>query len=235
MSSQRSRAYQEIKKMIFHMTLLPGEKISEPQISSQLSISRTPVHDALHQLAAEGLVKMGVNRGASVSQFSDEEVCEIGTIRLSQDMLSARLAAYYGSVADFNNLYTLAQTGEKAAEKGDVYLRIKADNDFHLEIARIAGNSLLYRQQYALYQQIHLIQISKYTDIQNSLIQIHHHQPMIQALRSGDQQKIVQIICDHLKDFYHIDPYVMKCYGYQPDQDSEEQSDLLLNPLTTND
>jgi len=219
MSSQSAIAYKKIKDMIFHMELLPGTKISEPQISSMLSISRTPIHDALRKLASEGLVQIGRNRGASVTQFTDEEVQEIGTLRLSQDILSAELAAYYGSVADFDLLYRQAEACEEAAVKGDIYLRIKADNDFHLEISRISGNSHLYKQQYDVYQQIHLIQISKYTDIEDSLIQIHHHLPIIQSIRNSDLEETTRLICEHIKDFYHIDPYLMKCYGYSPEDE----------------
>ncbi len=74
MGSQSMTAYQKIKEMIFHMELLPGSKISEPQISAKLDISRTPVHDALRRLAAEGLVTIGRNRGASVNDLSDKEI-----------------------------------------------------------------------------------------------------------------------------------------------------------------
>lgn len=196
------------------MELLPGTKISEPQISEKLSISRTPIHDALRRLAAEGLVKIGTNRGAAVSEFTDEEVREIGTIRLSQDILSAQLAAYYGSAADFEQLLRLADACEAAAVKGNIYGRIKADNDFHMEISKISGNHQLYKQQYAIYQQIHLIQVSKYTDIEDSLIQIHTHVPIIEAIRSADLEEAARLICEHIKDFYRLDPYLMKCFGY---------------------
>lgn len=221
MSSQSDIAYEKIKTMIFHMELVPGDKISELQLSAKLEISRTPIHDALRKLAAEGLVTLGRNRSATVAEFSDEEIQEIGTLRLSQDILSARLAAYHGSAADFEQLYLQADACENAAEKGDIYLRIKADNDFHLAISKVSGNELLYRQQYALYQQIHLIQISKYTDIEDSLVQIHHHNPIIHAISSGELDEASKLICEHVKDFYHIDPYLMKYYGYTPDMQEQ--------------
>ena len=88
-----------------------------------------------------------------------------------------------------------------------------------MEISRVSGNTHLYKQQYAVYQQIHLIQISKYTDIEDSLIQIHHHVPIIKSIRNADLRKTVRLICDHIKEFYRLDPYLMKCYGY--DQETE--------------
>jgi len=215
-SSQSAAAYERIKDMIFHMELLPGARIPELQISSKLSISRTPIHDALRRLEAEGLVTIGHNRGASVTCFSDEEIREIGTIRLSQDILAAELAAHYGSAADFEVLCNLADGCEQAAARGDVYERIRTDCDFHLAISKISGNSRLINQQYAVYQQVHLIQISKYTDVEHSLLQIHHHRPMVEAIRGGRLDEVRELICQHTKDFYRIDPYLLRCWRREP-------------------
>lgn len=219
MASQSMLAYQKIKEMIFHMELLPGNKISEPQISAMLSISRTPVHDALRKLAGEGLVTIGRNRGASVTELSDKEIQDLGTIRLSQDILSANLAAYYGSAADFEKLYQMADTCEEAAASGDIYRRIITDKDFHLEIAKISGNSYLYKQQYAIYQQVHLIQVSKYRDIKTSLGQIHHHRPLVQSIQHSDLEQAAKLLYDHIKDFHHLDPYVKKCFIHTANMD----------------
>lgn len=211
-SSQSTNAYQQIKDMIFQMELLPGARIPELQISAKLSISRTPIHDALRRLESEGLVTIGPNRGATVTCFSDDQIREIGTLRLSQDILSAHLASYYGSASDFDNLSHLADECEAAAASGDVYGRIRTDCSFHLAIAKISGNTQLINQQNALYQQIYLIQVSKYTDVEHSLLQIHHHKPMVAAIRSGDAEQMRTLICQHTKDFYHIDSYLLKCY-----------------------
>ena len=82
MSSQSEAAYRQIKEMIFRMEFLPGARISELQVSAKLSISRTPIHDALRRLESEGLVTIGHNRGATVNCFTDDEIKEIGEIRL---------------------------------------------------------------------------------------------------------------------------------------------------------
>lgn len=222
MSSQSAAAYQQIKDMIFRMELLPGTRIPELQISAKLSISRTPIHDALRRLESEGLVTIGQNRGAAVTCFNDEEIQEIGVVRLAQDILSAELAAYYGSASDFDELQRLAEACEEASSQGDVYGRIRTDRDFHLAIARISGNSRLIGQQYAIYQQIHLIQVSKYVDVAHSLLQIHHHKPLVAAIQSGDLPEIRRLTCQHVKDFHRLSPYLLRCYGGGPEAPSPQ-------------
>ena len=209
--SQSSLAYAQLKDMIFRMELLPGTRIPELQISAKLSISRTPIHDALRRLESEGLVTISQNRGATVSCFSEAEIKEIGVIRLYQDILSAQLASYYGSAADFDRLFHLAEICEETAAKGDIYGRIQTDCDFHLAIAQISRNSRLISQQETIYQQIHLIQISQYIDVAHSLAQIHHHKPIVEAIRNGETDKVRALFCEHLKDFYHLNSYVIKC------------------------
>lgn len=216
MATQSAIAYGKIKDMILHMELFPSTRISELQLSAAIKISRTSIHDALRKLAAEGLVIMETNRSAVVKEFTDDEIKEVGTIRMIQDILSAQLASYYGSAADFDGLGEVAKRCMESAKSGDAFGRIKADGDFHLEIARISGNTHLYNQQFAVYQQIHLIQISKYTGVEDSLVQIHHHEPLIKAIRNGDMKLINHLICDHVKDFYNIDPFILQCYGIQP-------------------
>ena len=192
--------------MIFRLELLPGTHIPEIQLSEKLSLSRTPVHDALRRLAAEGLVTISQNRGATVSSFSKKEIQEIGVVRLSQDVLSAQLAAYYGSSADFDRLFYMAEKCEEVTVSGDVYGRIASDRDFHLEISRIAGNARLLKQQEMIYQLVHLIQISQYIDVEHSLLQIHHHKPIVEAIRRADIDELSALYCEHLRDFHHLDP-----------------------------
>lgn len=213
MTSQSELAYQQIKKMIFHMELLPGDRVSELQIATKLSISRTPIHDALRRLEGEGLLRLERNRGATVICFSEDEVREIGTLRLSQDILSMQLASYYGCASDFERLMALAEDCEEAASHGDVYGRIQKDIDFHLEISRISGNTHLLNQQVALYQQIFLIQISKYTDVEHSLLQINHHKPIVAAIRKGNIADIRRLCCLHVQNYYQINPYILSCYS----------------------
>lgn len=195
------------------MELLPGEPIPELQIAAKLSISRTPVHDALRHLVSEGLVTIGSNRRAAVACYSEDEISQIGAVRLSLDILSAQLASYYGSASDFDKLNELAIACEEASTSGDISGRIRMDADFHLAISMISGNTRLINLQYATYQQIHLIQVAKYTDIEHSLAQISHHKPLIAAIRDRDLDETRDLICDHIKEFYRIDPYILKCYS----------------------
>lgn len=205
-------AYDHIKQMILHLEIKPGERIPEERIASQLGSSRTPIREALRKLSAEGLVQLYPKRFAEVCNYSQDSVRQIGALRLSQDILSAQLALHYGSNADFAYLRTLADKCEEGARIGNIYDRIKNDCDFHMGIAQISGNQMLIKYQQELYMRIHLIQISKYSSIEDSLMQIQHHHDIVDALTNRDFQRTKKIICTHLQNFFDIDKALISQY-----------------------
>ncbi|HEY8361652.1 MAG TPA: GntR family transcriptional regulator [Tissierellaceae bacterium] len=210
--SLNQKAYEKIKSMIMNLELKPGDRIPEEKIAHIINSSRTPVREALRKLSHEGLVTIYPDRFSEVTYYDEDDVKQIGVLRLSQDLLSCRLAIMNGSNADFEALEIIANKCEESARKGDVYGRIEYDSEFHLEIAKIGGNRFLIEEQEKLYQKIHLIQISKYTNIEDSIKQIKQHKNIIEALYDRDYDRIKVLVCEHLKSFYGIDQYIIDMY-----------------------
>ena len=68
--SSRDYAYRLLRKNIMILYLKPGEVLSEGELSEQMGMSRTPVHEALILLKNEGLVDILPQRGSKVSHIS---------------------------------------------------------------------------------------------------------------------------------------------------------------------
>lgn len=124
----------------------PGHHLRETAVAADLNVSRTPVREALHRLAADGLVELYPNRGARVAGWSDEEVEEIFGLRVLLEGYAASRAA-----AQMDD-ETLAELTELAARMEEID---EADGDgardeiaelnvaFHLLILDRAGNPQL--------------------------------------------------------------------------------------------
>src|SRR5271154_1022986 len=86
----------EITQLLQHAIvtgeLAPGSVLTQDQLSSELGVSRTPVREALRQVAALGLVTIEPNRGARVRIPSMPEIRERYLIRASLEALAAELA-----------------------------------------------------------------------------------------------------------------------------------------------
>ena len=66
MVSTAHRLRDEIEGLIVTGVLAPGEKLDEVQLANRFAVSRTPIREALQQLAAAGFVEIRLRRGATV-------------------------------------------------------------------------------------------------------------------------------------------------------------------------
>jgi DNA-binding GntR family transcriptional regulator len=74
--------------------LLPGgRRLLQSEVATQLSVSTTPVREALHRLASEGLIDTVPGRGAVVHTLSLGEWSEIVAMRSLLEPYALRLAA----------------------------------------------------------------------------------------------------------------------------------------------
>lgn len=74
--NNRELAYRILRFNIMSLTLPPGATLNENEIAEQLSISRTPVHEALITLKAEYLVDILPQSGSFVSYISLRNIQE---------------------------------------------------------------------------------------------------------------------------------------------------------------
>ena len=72
--SKGQEVAEQLRDLIAQQKLAPGERLRERDLAAQLSVSRTPMREALRLLAAEGLVEIHTNRGAIVANPGYEEI-----------------------------------------------------------------------------------------------------------------------------------------------------------------
>lgn len=121
-----------------------GDRLVEGRLSEELGVSRMPVREALRQLAAEGLVTIEPRRGASVTQYSDDQVRELVEVRATLEGLNAKLAAKRHDPAQIAELQTILSEGVRlAAESGDALTLVRLNQRFHDALANVASNSVL--------------------------------------------------------------------------------------------
>ena len=204
---------QHIKDLIMHHVLKPGQKISEDELAGMLQTSRTPVREALRKLSGDGLVTIYPKRYAQVTYFTPEMAKTLGAVRMSQDILSGRLAICHGSDAEFAQLRHLADDCEAASRAGDLYGRITADRNFHLRITEIGKNELLMRYQREVYLRIHLIQL-QYVSLEDSTARrIACHNSLMDALCRRDEAAFTRTTCRVCQEMYGLDPKIVELYS----------------------
>jgi DNA-binding GntR family transcriptional regulator len=139
----RQSVYEALVELVVGGRLGPGEHLVETELAGQLGVSRQPVREALHRLEAEGWVDLRPSQGAFVHVPTDHEVDELLDVRELLEAETARLAARCADAEAVARLRVIWRDGEAAVAAGDTERIVAASNEFHAELASVAGNAVL--------------------------------------------------------------------------------------------
>jgi DNA-binding GntR family transcriptional regulator len=136
-------AYSDIKLRIITCRYRPGEVLSEAAISQEMKVGRTPVHQAIHRLAMDGLVSVMPRKGIVVRPISIDEAIDIIEVRLLTECHCARLAAERADESELAQLDAIVDSHAQMVEKRDLERMMLLDREFHGVLARSARNTVL--------------------------------------------------------------------------------------------
>ena len=175
--------------------LIPsGTRLGEAELAGRLSVSRTPIREALSRLAAEGLVEIQPNRGARVATWTTEQLREIFELRLRLEPHAVRQAVPNLSGSQLDELDELAE----AMNRADLSRLVELNRRFHGLFIDAAGSPPLaaalrgVTHAAVVHQNFH-----DYTPdaLRRSL---NHHVEMVAAARAGDGDWAEAIMRAHL-------------------------------------
>ncbi len=149
------KVYRVLKSKIIKGSFEPGDKLLENRISKQLGVSRTPVREALRQLAAAGFVKMIPNQAIIVNDISIKDLREVLQIRGVLEGLAAWLAAFLITKEKIKVLETCNENMEKLIGQNNIIAFVKESNKFHSVILEICENNRLIQIRENLADQIY--------------------------------------------------------------------------------
>jgi DNA-binding GntR family transcriptional regulator len=139
------RAYEELREWILNGTLQQGSRIREGDISAQLSLSRTPVREALKLLSAEGFVNFEPNKGVTVAIWSERRIADAYTVRATLESLAASLSAINATPESIAHMFELCDEMDSLlSHEGNppVATIASLNGKFHDLIAASAGNEI---------------------------------------------------------------------------------------------
>ncbi|HTJ94998.1 MAG TPA: GntR family transcriptional regulator [Pararobbsia sp.] len=130
--------YYLLRNAIVTMQLNPMDVIFERALAETLGISRTPVREALLQLAREDLVLIAAQSGTYVAPVRREQFVESALIRRVLETASIRHAAEIISEREIEQLKAIHDAHKRALDRGDAIAAIAYDNAFHETVSRAA-------------------------------------------------------------------------------------------------
>lgn len=138
--SLTERAYDVLEEMVVTLKLPPGAVLSEAVLSERLDIGRTPIREALHRLAREGLIVIMPRRGIRVSEINVRSQLRLVEVRREIERLMCRKAAERASEDERSNFRAIAGGMLVAAMNNDDVDFMRLDKQFNRLLAGACRN-----------------------------------------------------------------------------------------------
>ncbi len=176
----------------------PGAPVNERAIAAQFGVSRTPVREALLQLAAEGLIELVPQVGTFVARIPLDQLPEAVLVRQALEETTARLAAGSAEARHVAAMRGAIERQFDAAEHADVERFHAADEELHAHIAEASGHPGIWRLvrqakvQLDRYRRATLPQIGRLGKV------IEQHQEIVAAIARHDPAAAAQLMRQHV-------------------------------------
>lgn len=176
----------------------PGSRLDEVKLAERFDVSRTPIREALQQLAAAGLLDLQPRRGAFVRQRGIAEIVEMFEVMGELEGLCGRLAARRVLPEQMADMQEAMHACEAEVAREDREAYYYANEAFHHAIYDASGNAFLARQARQLQTSL-----SPYRRLQlrvkNRMAQsLAEHRLIVDAIRMGDESATCAALRDHV-------------------------------------
>lgn len=132
----------------------PGTRLDEQELATAFGVSRTPVREALIQLASAGLVDIRPRRGATVPEVGPERICEMFEVMAEMEAMCGRLAARRITPMEQLQLQEAHRACEAARDADDPATYYQLNEVFHRRIYEASHNGFLAEQANALHRRL---------------------------------------------------------------------------------
>jgi DNA-binding GntR family transcriptional regulator len=193
------QAARKLRSLIVRGDLSPGEPLLEVGLSEALGISRTPLRDALKQLATEGLVELQLNRSAVVAPLRRDELIELFEAVSGIERCAAELAAVRMTAPDMERLEALQMRIERHHDRGELRDYFEANQQIHGVIVDFARNSVLKASHDALLARVERARFLALSADGRWDESVREHRQILAALKARDAERAGQLLGLHVR------------------------------------
>lgn len=179
----------------------PGERIREDLLAESISMSRTPVREAINQLSAEGFVKQIPRRGVFAKEFTMQELMDIVEIRVILETYAIRKCCDLVKESDIKELEAILEKITESVDDDDYGDFGIYDGMLHKKIGSISGN----KQAMSFIDEVEDLSVySRKMDVFADYkyvteVSIDQHREIIEALKARDKERAAYAVEINIK------------------------------------
>ncbi len=177
--------------------LRPGDRLDVRELSTRLSMSPTPVREAMRMLEVEGLIVDEPHRGMSVARPTGGNLEELYELRANLEGYATRLATSHLSDSQLGQIRTAADAHRDARLNGELQTAAECNYEFHTLIYR-AANDLPYLMEFILRLWNAFPWNANWTLEMRAERAVSEHAEVIDALASGDGNEAERLMRLHI-------------------------------------
>ena len=191
-------AYEAIRQSILSGQWKIGELYNEKAIAADLGISRTPVREALLELASQDLIIFLPRRGLMVNRFTRRDVDEIFELRKAIELAAVEKITVASPPFDLFEIEESLLKQRKAVKQKDYLAFMEADRRFHTRFSELTNNRRLIAILENIRDMIHVMGVKALALEGRAQGVIEEHQTIFEAVRRGNAEKARQAMAYHL-------------------------------------
>jgi DNA-binding GntR family transcriptional regulator len=178
--------------------LAAGTALDEQDLADRFGASRTPVREALRQLAFNGLVELRPRRGVVVTRMTPERIMDMFETTAEFEAMCVRLATYRMTPLERSHLMDLhARSGDMVAA-GDVDAYDALNRSFHEALYEATHNGFLKEQALALRTRLSSFRRTQLRQGERILRSRAEHGAILAAIAEGDGEAAAKRMRAHM-------------------------------------
>ena len=181
----RDEVLGRLRDAIVDGTLAPDEQLRDSELATWLGVSRTPVREALMELARSGLVRALPGRSTVVASLDAASVRDAQAVVAAMHRLAVEAAVDRFTDSDLERMRDANARFDAALHFGDADAALAADQEFHAVAVEVCGNAAV-RSVIAQYEPVlHRAERLRFGSPEG-LTSVHRHVRLIELCRAGD-------------------------------------------------
>jgi DNA-binding GntR family transcriptional regulator len=209
-ATKTERAYWVLRKAIVTGEIAEASPLDDLDLMTRFDLGRTPIREAIKQLALEEFVIWPAHRTPYVRTTSAEDLSQLYEARHIFEISAARLSAERATKADIDEMKQHCDLFDVAVGAKGMYEAAEHDYDFHLAVAKASHNRFLVDAVSHLNCGSLRLWYRSYVHLGTKRINEDHRREL-EAIRQRDPELAATVAQDHIQ-FSH--DRQVRMYGF---------------------
>jgi DNA-binding GntR family transcriptional regulator len=199
--SRADEVYAQVKRDIAQFKLIPGDRFTENELCDRLSVSRTPVRQALIRLQQEGLVEVLFRSGWRVLPFDFDQFEQLYDLRMILETTAVQRLCSQDKGVPSEALQALAAiwlvpVAQRSSDGAQVAIW---DEQFQSTLVAACGNAEMSRVHMDVTERIRIIRQLDFTQSLRIDATYEEHGKILKAIRAKRADQATLLLKAHIQ------------------------------------